>query len=96
MLIACGKLVGQDVSEEQAQAAAEKHRFDKYEKTGDLEFRRFGRAGSWQVSGNFTDEIAALAERILGPLRTRLGYDAEAATAPSDAQRAETLTSPAD
>jgi hypothetical protein len=96
VLIACGKLVGQDVSEEQAQAAAEKHRFDKYEKTGDLEFRRFGRAGSWQVSGNFTDEIAALAERILGPLRTRLGYDAEAATAPSDAQRAETLTSPAD
>ena len=96
VLIACGKLVGQAVNEEQAQAAAETHRFDKYERTGDLEFRRFGRAGSWQVSGNFTDEIAALAERFLGPLRVRLGYDTEAAAASSDARQAQTMTSPAD
>jgi|GEM_PF-1289812 len=83
VLIACGRLVQQEVDEADAQAAAEKHRFDKYEKTGDLEFRRFGRAGSWQTSGNFTEEITEIAERVLGPLRAKLGY----ATAESQAIR---------
>lgn len=74
VLMACGRLVQQNVTEEQANAAAEAHRFDKYEKTGELEFRRFGRAGSWQVAGNFTAEITTIAERLLGPLRVKLGY----------------------
>lgn len=96
VLIACGRLVGQEVSQDQAQTAAEAHCFDKYEKTGELEFRRFGRAGSWQVSGNFTDEIAALAERILGPLRVRLSYDMDGAATPIEASRTQSLTSSTD
>ena len=100
VLIACGKLVQQNVSDEQARAATEKHRFDKYEKTGDLEFRRFGRAGSWQTSGNFTDEITEVAERILGPLRAKLGYETASSPesrSPRDADCAEaTACLPAD
>lgn len=96
VLIACSRLVKQDISEEQARAAAEKHRFDKYEKTGDLEFRRFGRAGSWQTSGNFTDEITEIADRILGPLRAKLGYvvaGSQATRSPQDVDCGESADS---
>lgn len=74
VLVECGRLVGQQVSSEQAQAAVEAHQFEKYEKTGALQFRRHGRAGVWRESGNFTDSVAEIANVILGPLRVRLGY----------------------
>lgn len=54
--------------------AVEKNRFEKHAKTGEKEFRRFGRAGVWQSSPNFTDEVHAELESRLGDLRERLGY----------------------
>lgn len=73
-LIRCARLIGAEVTDEQAQSVAEQHRFENYTKTGPLEFRRFGKAGSWKSSGNYTPEVTETAENLLGPLRARLGY----------------------
>jgi hypothetical protein len=73
-LLACGRLMSVEMTPELAQTAAAKHAFEKYEQTGPLQFRRQGKAGTWQSSANFTPEVTAIAEEILGPLRRRLGY----------------------
>jgi hypothetical protein len=73
-LIACAQLLGVPVDEQAARQAAEKHAFQKYDQTGPLQFRRRGQAGVWRTSGNFTPEVLAVAQDVLGPLRSRLGY----------------------
>ncbi len=73
-LIACGNLISENVDPDRASEVAEKHQFQKYKKTGTLEFRRRGQAGGWKTSENFTEEVRLLAQEILGPLRGRLGY----------------------
>lgn len=73
-LLACGKLISVENAEETAAEVAEKHRFAHYQKTGALEFRRHGRVGVWKESGNFTAEVLAVAQKVLGPLRGMLGY----------------------
>ncbi|MHB8900061.1 MAG: glycosyltransferase family protein [Thermoguttaceae bacterium] len=73
-LAACGELVGVKVDPAVAAGVIGKHRFENYEQTGPLEFRRRGRAGIWRESGNFSDDLLKLALEVLGPLRARLGY----------------------
>ena len=73
-LVACGKLVSVDVDLETAKQVADKHRFENYDKTGELEFRRCGKAGAWRESRNFTRQVLRVAREVLGPLRGRLGY----------------------
>jgi hypothetical protein len=73
-LVACGKLVGEALTEKAARKVAEKHKFNKYKQTGTLQFRRRGQAGGWRTSENFTPEVRQIAVEILGPLRGRLGY----------------------
>jgi hypothetical protein len=73
-LVECARLVGVEATRTEAQAAAEAHRFEKYQKTGPLEFRRRGQAGAWRDSGNFTPAVIETSERVLGALRARLGY----------------------
>lgn len=70
----CARLVGIEVTADQAQAAVDKHDFRKYRESGPGNFRRKGQAGVWQTSGYFTPEVTQIAQEILGPLRTRLGY----------------------
>jgi hypothetical protein len=70
----CGELLGMKVSAAAAREAIAKHAFSKYEQTGELQFRRRGEAGVWRSSGNFTPEVLAIAEDVLGPMRGRLGY----------------------
>lgn len=74
-LTACGELVSVQVNPRVALRVAEKHRFENYKKTGELEFRRRGRAGVWKDSQNFSEELLQIAREVLGPLRARLGYD---------------------
>jgi hypothetical protein len=73
-LVACGKLIGENIADSAARKVAEKHHFKKYKQTGTLQFRRKGQAGGWRTSANFTPEISQIAQEILGPLRGRLGY----------------------
>jgi hypothetical protein len=73
-LIACGELIAAKVDEDAARKVAQKHQFQKYKKTGTLEFRRRGQAGGWKTSENFSPEVRSLAQETLGPLRARLGY----------------------
>ena len=72
-------LLGASPPAEAIAAAIEKHAFANYAKrgepTGELAFRRRGIAGGWRDSANFTDEVRAIADEVLGPLRARLGYD---------------------
>lgn len=75
-LQACASLLGVDLSPDDLEKTIEEHRFERHEKTGALEFRRHGKAGVWKASPNFNAETRAIAERILGPIRTRLGYRA--------------------
>lgn len=75
-LMACAELVDGPTTPEEAFQAIEKHRFQNYKKSGELEFRRQGKAGVWRQSANFTPEVTGIAGEILGPLRTRLGYSA--------------------
>jgi hypothetical protein len=70
----CADLVGVRINQETVQQVVERHRFQNYKQTGELEFRRLGKSGVWKTSENFTTEVRALAEEILGPLRGRLGY----------------------
>ncbi len=73
-LLSCGKLLSVPVTAEAAQAAVERRSFSRYEQTGTLQFRRKGQAGGWTSSENLTAEVQEIAESILGPLRSRLGY----------------------
>jgi spore maturation protein CgeB len=73
-LAACGDLISVIVDPKVAARVVEKHRFENYRKTGELEFRRRGRAGVWRDSDNFSEDVLQLALEILGPLRARLGY----------------------
>jgi hypothetical protein len=70
----CVKFLGLSVSQSQLQRSVEAHRFEKHKETGQTAFRRFGKAGIWQSSGNFTPEVTQIATEVLGDLRQRLGY----------------------
>lgn len=74
ILVACGNLVSAKVNPTVARGVAEKHAFENYEQTGSLQFRRRGQAGAWKTSENFTPDVLAIANEVLGPLRGRLGY----------------------
>lgn len=78
-LLACGELISVDVDRERAAEVVEMHRFENYEKTGTLQFRRKGQAGAWRASENFTPEVREIAEEVLGTLRARSGYGRAAA-----------------
>jgi len=73
-LIACGELVSVEVKPGVAREVVENHDFSKIKKTGQGQFRRKGKSGVWRESPYFTPEVTAIAEQILGPLRSRLGY----------------------
>lgn len=73
-LRACCDLLSTGVSDEDLAAVVEQHDFTRYRKTGQLEFRRQGRASGWRTSENLQGETLRLAESILGPLRRKLGY----------------------
>ncbi|MCG6156258.1 glycosyltransferase family protein [Rubinisphaera margarita] len=73
-LIRCGQLVGIEVDPEAASQVADAHRFDRQVETGPGKFRRKGKAGVWRESEYFTPEVLSIAEEVLGPIRTRLGY----------------------
>lgn len=70
----CCDLVSIEVSPQALTDVAEKHHFKKHQKTGTLEFRRKGQAEVWKQSPNFTNEVRQIANEILGPLRSQLGY----------------------
>jgi len=76
-LTACGDLISAEVKPRVAARVIEKHRFENYRRTGELEFRRRGQAGAWRDSENFSDDVLAIAKELLGPLRGRLGYGNE-------------------
>jgi hypothetical protein len=72
----CAELLGVAADPDQLQRVVEKHRFENYKRTGPLEFRRHGKAGSWTTSSNFTGEVKQIANESLADLRARLGYPA--------------------
>ena len=76
-LRACGDLVGVPVDTADAELAVDRQRFDRHQQTGTLAFRRKGRSGVWKESENFTPQVRAIADELLGPLRGRLGYTDE-------------------
>lgn len=76
-LLLCAELLDVTIKPELVERVVEKHRFENYKKTGQLEFRRQGKAGGWTASANFTGEIHQIANQTLGDLRIRLGYHAE-------------------
>jgi hypothetical protein len=74
-LAACAALVGVEASPSRLGRIVDKHRFERHQETGELAFRRYGRAGVWQTSANFAeDHVTRVAHEILGPVRVRLGY----------------------
>jgi hypothetical protein len=73
-LLACGDLISAKIDRGVAVRVVDKHQFQKYERTGTLQFRRRGEAGVWRESENFAPEVLQLAQEMLGPLRGRLGY----------------------
>ncbi|HIF01379.1 MAG TPA: sulfotransferase [Planctomycetes bacterium] len=85
----CGKLVSIKVSDDDARATAEKHDFNNYKDTGDLKFRRKGKAGVWKTSENFTPQVRQIATQILGQLRARLGYRDEPTSSDDASCRSE-------
>ena len=72
-LCQCCGLFGVELSADKADEIVKKHSFDQHAETGKLAFRRFGKAGIWKESGNFSEEIREVADSSLGGLRTRLG-----------------------
>lgn len=74
-LVACAALLSIPVEPADAQEVAERFDFRHHERTGPLEFRRRGQAGGWRTSENFSEPVRQVAREILGPLRTRLGYE---------------------
>jgi hypothetical protein len=70
----CTAFLGLAVSARQLQQRVEACRFDRHADTGKYSLRRFGKAGIWQTSGNFTPEVTQIAMETLGELRQRLGY----------------------
>lgn len=75
-LRACAELLSVNVAADQFERVIAEHAFDRYETTGTLRFRRQGRVGAWQDSENFTPPVRAIADEILGVVRSRLGYGA--------------------
>lgn len=73
-LIACGDLVSIEVKRGVAREVADFRAFNQLQSTGPGQFRRKGKAGVWKESPYFTPEVIEIAQRILGPVRTRLGY----------------------
>ncbi len=73
-LRACVELVSVDVTPDQLQTVVDAHRFGRHPTTGQLEFRRRGKAGGWRESENFTASVTSIAQEILGAVRARLGY----------------------
>jgi Sulfotransferase domain/Glycosyl transferases group 1 len=73
-LQACAGLLSTPVTSEQLDSIVSTHQFDRYEATGELEFRRKGRSGGWMESANFNASVSDLAEEVLGAVRARLGY----------------------
>lgn len=73
-LVECSQLVGVETSPDAAAAVADRHAFARYRQTGELKFRRQGKAGGWRDSSNFNDDVRRIAQQVLGPLRGRLGY----------------------
>lgn len=73
-LVECSQLVGVETPPDAAAAVADRHAFARYRQTGELKFRRQGKAGGWRDSSNFTDDVRRIAQQVLGPLRGRLGY----------------------
>ena len=70
----CCGLVGIDAAEASIEQVVSDHQFDRHADTGARSFRRFGKAGIWQDSGNFDAETLRVAESVLGDLRKRIGY----------------------
>lgn len=70
----CAKFLGIPAAKLKLEAAVIEERFEKHQERGKLAFRRFGKAGIWQTSGNFTPEITRIAQEVLGDLRARLHY----------------------
>ncbi|MCA9070456.1 MAG: glycosyltransferase, partial [Planctomycetaceae bacterium] len=81
-LIECAQLISLEVAPNAVEAAVEKHAFKNYKQTGKGKFRRSGKAGVWKTSDNFTSEVRQIAQRILGPLRVRMGYEQESKSSP--------------
>lgn len=73
-LMDCADLISVKLDQEVAARIADKHHFQRQERTGTLQFRRHGKAGVWKESETFTPEVLQIAREILGPLRGRLGY----------------------
>jgi hypothetical protein len=73
-LAKCVTFLGMSAEQAAIERAVEECRFDKIPETGKTKFRRFGKAGIWQTSGNFTPEVTAIAQETLGDLRARLRY----------------------
>lgn len=74
ILIRCAALLGVNLSEDQAETIARNHDFSNHSDTGRLNHRRFGRAGVWKTSANFTPEVRAIADEVLGGIRAHLEY----------------------
>ncbi len=70
----CAAFLGLAVSRRQLQQRVQACRFEKHKDTGQLAFRRFGKAGVWRTSGNFTEEVTQIATETLGDLRRQLHY----------------------
>ena len=73
-LQACGRLVGVEVTAEDAAQVAQQHSFSRQKQTGALQFRRRAQSGGWRDSENFTSEVREIARELLGAFRARLGY----------------------
>ncbi len=73
-LQACAQLLSVKITPEQIDAVTKTHAFDNYATTGQLAFRRKGKAGAWQESENFTAAVTEIAQEVLGVVRSRLGY----------------------
>ena len=74
ILMRCAELVGVNLPSKTAETIAKDGGFANYLNTGRLKHRRFGRAGVWRESENFTDEVRKIADDILGGIRTHLEY----------------------
>jgi hypothetical protein len=74
-LLACADFLGIRIAREKIESVAAQRRFDGITKPTGRNFpHRFGRAGIWKESGNFTELVSRIAEVELGALRFELGY----------------------
>ncbi len=70
----CCALTGSQSDEDTLQGIVDRHRFSNQSETGPRAFRRFGKAGTWRQSGQFTAEVLQIADAELGTLRAKMGY----------------------